>query len=301
MTARPFLKWAGGKGRLLAQMDGYLPAALKQGGVRRYVEPFVGGGALFFYLQQHHEINEFFLFDRSPELVLSYRVVQSDVASLIETLQEMEASYLALDGEGRETAFYELRETFNRERPSIDFEHIDRQWIRRAAQLIFLNRTCYNGLFRVNAQGAFNVPYGRYERPRICRSANLLTASTALQGVHIAQGDFSVCESLVDEHTFVYFDPPYRPISQTAAFNSYAKTAFGDAEQLRLAAYYRRLDAQGALLMLSNSDPKNVDLEDNFFEEAYQGFRIERITAGRAINSKGARRGPVSELLIMNY
>ena len=301
MTARPFLKWAGGKGRLLGQMEEYLPLALRRGEVCRYVEPFVGGGALFFYLRQRYDIQEFFLFDRSPELVLAYRVVQRDVGALIEALLELEKVYLALDAEGRKGAFYEMRARFNRERQTIDFEHYDERWMRRAAQFIFLNRTCYNGLFRVNAKGAFNVPFGRYEKPRICHSENLRATSVLLQGVHIAQGDFAACEPLIDEQTFVYFDPPYRPISRTAAFNSYAQAAFGDEEQLRLASFYRELDGKGARLMLSNSDPKNVDVEDDFFEAAYQGLRIERIAAGRAINSKGTRRGSVSELLIMNY
>ena len=300
-SARPFLKWAGGKGRLLEQMAAHFPIALGQGTVRRYVEPFVGGGALFFYLQQQYEIDELFLFDRSPELVLVYRVVQQDPAALIALLQEMEASYLVLDEDGRKAAFYERREKLNQERPFVDFDHYDAQWIRRAAQLIFLNRTCYNGLFRVNSKGYFNVPFGRYERPRICRRENLYAASAALQGAQIAQGDFAACEQLVNEQTFVYFDPPYRPLSRTADFTSYAQAAFGDKEQLRLAEFYRQLDAKGALLMLSNSDPKNVDAGDEFFDVAYQGFRIERISAGRAINSKGVRRGPVSELLIMNY
>jgi len=301
VTAKPFLKWAGGKGRLLKQMDGYLPAALRDGRVRRYVEPFVGGGALFFYLRQRFELEMTYLFDRSPELVLVYKVVQRDVQALIESLLLLEVSYLALSAEGRKGAFYEMRERFNGERPLLDFSRYDERWIERAAQLIFLNRTCYNGLFRVNAGGDFNVPFGRYERPRICHSANLLAASAALQGVHIELGDFAACEPFVDDETFVYFDPPYRPISKTAAFTAYAAEAFGDQEQLRLADYYRRLDEEGALLMLSNSDPKNVDNEDDFFEQAYKDFRIERIRGARAINSKGAGRGMVSELLILNY
>jgi len=299
--AKPFLKWAGGKGRLLGQMDVYLPAALRDGRVRRYVEPFVGGGALFFYLREHFDFEAAYLFDRSPELALVYRVVQCDVQALIDSLQGLERSYLVLDDQERKTAFYDMRARFNEERSLLDYDSYGPRWIARAAQLIFLNRTCYNGLFRVNAGGNFNVPFGRYERPRICQRDNLLAASAALQGVHIGQGDFADSKSFVDDETFVYFDPPYRPISKTASFTAYASSVFDDAEQMRLADFYRDLDAKGALLMLSNSDPKNVDIEDDFFEKAYKKFRIERIQSRRAINSNGSARGKISELLILNY
>ncbi|MDX1414708.1 MAG: Dam family site-specific DNA-(adenine-N6)-methyltransferase [Candidatus Promineifilaceae bacterium] len=300
-AARPFLKWAGGKGRLLGQMARFLPEALLEGRVRRYVEPFVGGGAFFFFLQARFDVQEFYLFDRSPELVLVYRVVQRDVEALIAGLQRVEADYLSLENGEREQAFYAARASFNEARSGINFAQYGPRWIARAVQLIFLNRTCYNGLFRVNSRGDFNVPCGRYERPRICRTENLRAAARALQGVAIEQGDFADCEKLVGEETFVYFDPPYRPISRTAAFNAYARSSFGDAEQRRLAEFYRGLDRKKGWLMLSNSDPKNVDPEDDFFERAYEGFRMERIRAARAINSKGSRRGPVNELLILNY
>ena len=292
LTAKPFLKWAGGKRQLLPQIEAHLPAALRDGRISRYVEPFVGGGAVFFYLRQRYGLTDCHLFDRNPELMLVYRVVRDDVAALIACLQAMEAEYLSLGEDGREACYYQIRQQFNQRRAGP---------VERAAQLIFLNRTGYNGLFRVNRQGAFNVPFGRYKKPAICRAGQLRAASRALQGVHLAHGAFTACEPVVDERTFVYFDPPYRPLSSTARFTAYAKEPFGEAQQLELARFYGRLHQTGARLMLSNADPRNTDPEDTFFDEAYRGFRIERIQAARAINSRADRRGPVSELLIMNY
>ncbi len=297
LTAKPFLKWAGGKRQLLPQIEAHLPAALKEGRISRYVEPFVGGGAVFFYLRQRYGLTDCYLFDRNPELMLAYRVVQDDAAALIVRLQEMEAAYLPLDEDGRKAFYYQIRQQFNERRAPVAVS----ERVERAAQLIFMNRTGYNGLFRVNSKGAFNVPFGRYKNPAICRAANLRAASRALQGVHIEQGVFTACEPFVDERTFVYFDPPYRPLSATAHFTAYAKEPFGDAQQLELAQFYGRLHQTGACLMLSNADPRNTIPDDAFFEEAYPGFRIEKIQANRAINSQPGKRGPISELLIMNY
>ncbi|NKQ37223.1 MAG: DNA adenine methylase [Chloroflexi bacterium] len=299
--ARPFLKWAGGKGRLLSQIEEYLPPALSESRIRRYVEPFVGGGALFFYLRQKYDLTDYYLFDRNPELILVYRVVRDDVEALLACLQEMEADYLPLAEDGRKAFYYQIRQQFNEQRAAIDFSEGQPGWAKRAAQLIFMNRTGYNGLFRVNSKGAFNVPFGRYKNPAICRTDNLRAASQALQGVHIEQGEFTACEPFVDERTFVYFDPPYRPLSATAHFTAYAKEPFGDVEQLELARFYGRLHQTGAYLMLSNADPRNTNPDDTFFEDAYYGFRVERIQASRAINSRAGKRGPISELLIMNY
>ena len=297
LTAKPFLKWAGGKRQLLPQIEAYLPAALRDGRVSRYVEPFVGGGAVFFYLRQRYGLTDYYLFDRNPELMLVYQVVRDEVETLIARLREMEEDYLPLEEDGRKTYYYQIRQQFNEQRaPGNRLERVE-----RAARLIFMNRTGYNGLFRVNSKGAFNVPFGRYKNPTICRAANLRAACRALQGVHIEQGEFVACEPFVDERTFVYFDPPYRPLSATAHFTAYAKEPFGDAQQLALARFYGRLHQKGACLMLSNADPRNTNPDDTFFEEAYSGFRIERIQASRAINSQPGKRGPVSELLIIEF
>lgn len=297
MTAKPFLKWAGGKRQLLPQIEAHLPDAMRDGRISRYVEPFVGGGAVFFYLRQRYGLTECYLFDRNPELMLVYRVVRDDVEGLIAYLQKIEEDYLPLTEDGRKAFYYQIRQQFNERRTPITRS----EQAERAAQLIFMNRTGYNGLFRVNSQGAFNVPFGRYKNPAICRAAHLQAASRALQGVHIEEGEFTACEPFVDEQTFVYFDPPYRPLSGTARFTAYAKDPFGEAQQLELARFYGRLHQTGGYLMLSNADPHNTDPDDVFFDEAYRDFHIARIQANRAINSRPERRGPVSELLIMNY
>ncbi len=299
--AKPFIKWAGGKGQLLNEIDARLPQALKDGAIDRYVEPFVGGGALFFHVVQNYPVRRAYLSDVNPEVVLLYRTVQREVEELIARLRDVEARYLPMATGERKAFYYDVRTQFNAALPSFDFDHYSEAWIERSAHFIFMNKTCFNGLFRVNSKGEFNVPIGRYKRPTICDETTLRAASALLQEAEIHRGDFEACTSGVDERSFVYFDPPYRPISATASFKSYAKGGFDDAEQLRLARFFRRLDERDALLMLSNSDPHNEDPEDDFFEQAYAGFRIERIQARRTINSKAGKRGEISELLILNY
>lgn len=298
---RPFLKWAGGKRQLLGQIDKFLPPELPHGQIRRYVEPFIGSGAVFFHVLQHYPVECYFLSDVNPELILVYRTVQGAVDELIERLAAIEQDYLDREEGERREYYYAARDRFNRQRDGIDFEHFSRSWIERAALLLFLNRTGFNGLFRLNSKGEFNVPFGRYPKPRLPDPANLSAVSRQLQGVQIHYGDFEDIDPWVGADTFVYFDPPYRPISSTARFTSYSQGGFTDSEQLRLAEFYRHLDARGARLMMSNSDPSNVDPQDDFFERAYTGYRIERLRARRSINSAAGKRGPVTELLILNY
>lgn len=299
--ARPFLKWAGGKGQLLSQIDSHLPAEIRLGKIKRYVEPFTGSGALFFHIAQTYPIEEFILADLNSDLILTYQVVQKDVEALIGTLEGYARDYLALDESGRERFYYRIRDRFNRERFELDYGRYSQGWIRRAAEVIFLNKTGYNGLFRTNSKGEFNVPIGRYKSPRILDAQNLRAASRLLEKARFQFGDFESIEAWVDPQTLVYFDPPYRPISSTAHFRSYSMARFDDPQQLRLAEFYRRLDSRGVRLMLSNSDPQSIDPEDDFFEQAYAGFRILRVYARRNINSVSSRRGSVSELLILNY
>lgn len=301
IRAKPFLKWAGGKTQLIEQMKTYFPPEIEQGRITRYVEPFVGSGALFFYIAQNYPIQEFFLFDVNAELVLAYSTVQQKVNALICELEKMQADYLSLSETDQEEKFYAVRQEFNHKRKDIDFDRFQPDWIERTAQIIFLNRTCFNGLFRVNARGAFNVPFGRYKKPKICNAENLHQASLILQRAKIERGDFADCDSVVNAKTFVYFDPPYRPISTTASFTSYSKFEFGDDAQKRLAEFYRELDTRGAKLMLSNSDPKNENPEDHFFESLYEGFNIQRVQASRIINCDATKRGKLNELLVMNY
>lgn len=265
------------------------------------MEPFTGGGALFFHVAQTYAVEDHVLADANPELVLAYRTVQQAVEPLIACLREMETAYLPLAPAERKCFYYDTRDQFNETRLTTTYDRFQPEWIRRTAQLIFLNRTCYNGLFRVNSRGEFNVPFGRYKRPLICAADNLRAVSALLQQVELRLGAYDTLASRIDGNTFVYFDPPYRPISKTASFTGYSQQVFDDAAQLELADFYHQLHQKGALLMLSNSDPKNVDQSDTFFDDAYAAFRIERILARRAINSKGSGRGLINELLILNY
>lgn len=299
--AQPFLKWAGGKTQLLTQIESLFPEELLTGSITKYIEPFVGGGAVFFRVANTYPISEFLISDVNPELILAYQTIQKDVESLISRLWKEQETYLSLTEEERKNFFYQVRNDYNLRRNQINFETYHSHWIERTAKLIFLNRTCFNGLFRVNSKGEFNVPFGRYKKPRICDRDNLRQVSQVLEKTIIQQGDFTNCKQFVDQTSFVYFDPPYRPISKTSNFNAYSQQVFNDYEQLRLRDFFQSLDQKGAKLLLSNSDPKNEDQNDDFFEDAYSNYRIERVEAARNINSKGSKRGKIKELLIMNY
>jgi DNA adenine methylase len=256
---------------------------------------------VFFKVMQSYPIEECLLADANPELILVYQTVKQDVEALIDHLSEIEDHYLGLDEEHRRDFYYRRRAEFNAQRTDFQSGEFEPRWVERAASMLFLNRTGYNGLFRVNSKGEFNVPMGRYAKPRILDAGNLRRASQLLQKVGLRCCDFEEVGDFVDGRTMVYCDPPYRPISRTAHFTSYSRAVFDDDQQLRLAAFFRRMDAEGGKLMLSNSDPKNNDPENDFFERAYAGFRIERLVARRNINSDAGKRGAISELLIMNY
>lgn len=299
--AKPFLKWAGGKAQLVDQITKHFPIELRTGLIHKYAEPFVGGGALFFRIAQTYDIDEFLIADVNEELILAYQTIKKDVSSLIDLLKWMQTKYHRLSPNRQKEYFYSIRFEFNEKRLHINYQRFQESWIERTAQIIFLNRTCFNGLFRVNSKGEFNVPFGCYKNPLICAEDNLRQVSELLQRTQIQLGDFTICEPFVTSDTFVYFDPPYRPISKTANFTSYSRYDFDDIAQLRLASFYRLLDEKGAKLMLSNSDPKNENPNDQFFEEAYKGFHIERVRANRMINCNADKRGAISELLIMNY
>ncbi len=296
--ARPFLKWAGGKTQLIPQLAACFPPELQAGEIQTYIEPFVGSGALFFHIAQTYPLQRYILIDSNPELVSAYRTVQACVEPLVQRLAEVEQTYHQLRSEERKPFFYTQRADFNHQR----LEHDDPQPnVERTAQFIFLNRTCYNGLFRVNRQGAFNVPFGSYPNPQICLPHVLRAAARLLQQAEIYWGDFTFCRPFVGPGTLVYFDPPYRPISPTARFTAYQRLNFDEAAHIRLAHFFSELDQTGAKLMLSNSDPRCVDPEDNFFHTLFAGFRINQVFASRMINSQGTKRGKLSELLITNY
>lgn len=302
MVARPFLKWAGGKSQLLTQLRALYPPELKTGELTTYVEPFVGGGAVFFDVAQTYPITRAYLFDANIELVLIYRVVQQQVEPLIRALARHADAYQKLDDEARKAYYFQVRTHLNQQRTQIDFGRFSEVWIERAAMHLFLNKTCYNGLFRLNSKGDFNVPPGRYKNPRILDADNLRQASNILQVAEIRCGDFERCAEIVDARSFVYFDPPYRPISKTAHFTGYSKSGFDDDDQRRLARFFARLHQKtGAKLMLSNSDPTNEAPDDLFLDNLYRDFYRHRVSAQRNINSKAGKRGPIRELVVTNY
>jgi DNA adenine methylase len=299
-AARPVLKWAGGKGRLLDQFEEMFPAALRAGRLRRYVEPFIGGGAVFFHIAQQCSLREAVLCDVNPELILAYKVLQRDPELLIGELDSLEREYLKLPEARRKSFYYEIRDSYNAS-PAAHADGYDPLWAHRAARMIFLNKTCFNGLYRVNRSGHFNVPHGRYACPCICDQDNLRAASALLRDATLLCTDFTAALDYADEGAFIYYDPPYRPLNPTSNFTAYAAGSFTDDDQRRLANVFRSAHRAGALQMLSNSDPRNENPEDDFFERLYRGFTISRVSAARMINRNTGGRGPISELVITNY
>jgi len=298
VKAKPFLKWAGGKGQLIDEIDKRLPhEEMQQGKIDTYVEPFVGGGAVFFHIaQKYPSLRHFYLIDINQDLVNCYKAVRDDVESLINELGLLQRTFLALDQTQRKEFYYRIRKEFNTEKA-------DAFRTETAAKLIFLNRTCFNGLYRVNRRGEFNVPFGDYKNPRICDQENLEAAARVLRRAKVLHGHFGESRRYINERTFIYFDPPYRPISRTASFTSYSKDVFSEEQQIELAQFCKEVNARGVKFLLSNSDPKNEDPTDDFFERHYSepSFTIERVRASRAINCKGSRRGHINELIITNY
>lgn len=294
--AQPFIKWAGGKGQLLSTFREFYPQSLTTGKIRRYVEPFVGGGAVLFDVLQSFPVERAVIIDINKDLINTYKAVRDHVDCLIGLLQDIEVKYLAQDMKTRKKMYYAVRKEYNSKRVRAD--QVD---VEKASQFIFLNKTCFNGLYRVNKSGGFNVPFGDHKNPTICDIKNLTAAAALLKNVEILHGDFRKASCYADSETFVYFDPPYRPLNATSSFTSYSKQDFTDDDQIALAEFYRQMDDAEALLMLSNSDPHNVDPLDDFFDELYKDFNIHRIQAKRAISSKGDSRGPLSEILVTNY
>ena len=295
IEAKPFLKWAGGKGQLLSQLSEHLPERISKEPFT-YIEPFVGGGAMLFYMLQHfNNIRKAIINDVNEDLILTYRIIKDDVETLIANLERLEKEYLAItDQDKRSQLFYEVREKYN--------QHIG-DCIERASQLLFLNKTCFNGLFRVNKKGYFNVPYGKYANPTICNAKQLRADSQLLQSaqVEICLGDYAQTLKHIDGLTFVYLDPPYRPLDATSSFTAYAKGDFNDDDQRALAAFCHQLSERGCLWMESNADCSAKNPEDTFFEDLYKEYRIERVYASRFINANPEKRGKLTELVIKNY
>lgn len=293
---KPFVKWAGGKGNLIPQLTNFYPFELENGTINKYVEPFVGGGAVLIDILQKYNVKLAYAFDINIDLINCYNVIKEDSEALIEQLQKKEKEFLDLESEERQKYFYNIRKEYNAYR--INQKETN---VKRAAEFIFLNRTCFNGLYRVNKSGEFNVPFGRYKNPTICDEKNLRNLSKLFKNVIFQYGDYKESDKYIDEETFVYFDPPYRPLSATSGFTSYTKEDFNDENQKELAQYFKELDYKDAKLMLSNSNPKNTNENDMFFENIYEGFCINEVLAKRMINSNAKGRGEISELVITNF
>lgn len=292
--AKPFIKWVGGKKKLIDTFEMLLPKDLVNMENMTYIEPFVGGGAmLFFMLQKFHNITKAIINDVNPDLIKAYEVIKTKPEKIIISLEQIQREYLKLLTEEKRKAFYlESRDIYNNNALS-DIEN--------TMYLIFLNRTCFNGLYRVNSKGKFNVPFGRYSNPKICDADTIYSDSELLQKVQMINGDFEQTEDYITENTFMYFDPPYRPLDATSSFNSYAKEAFNDEEQIRLKEYYDRLSERGCLLMLSNSDCRGRNPDDTFFDDLYSKYDIQRVFTNRSVSANPSKRGKLSELLIRNY
>ncbi len=293
---RPFVKWAGGKGSLIPQLKNFYPFELENETIIKYVEPFIGGGAVLINILQKYDVKEVYAFDINVDLINCYNVIKNNVDELITKLDKMEKDFIKLEQNDRQKYFYDIRKEYNSYRINEN-----EQSVKRASEFIFLNRTCFNGLYRVNKSGEFNVPCGKYKNPTICDADNLRNLSYLIRNVIFQYGDYTKSEQYVDNNTFVYFDPPYRPLSVSSGFTSYTKEDFNDDNQKELATYYRKLNEKNAKLMLSNSNPKNTNKEDTFFEEIYKGFNINEVSARRMINANAKGRGEISELLITNY
>jgi len=292
-TAKPFLKWAGGKTQLINDIEKALPKAIYSDEFT-YIEPFVGSGAvLFWMLNNFTNLKKAVINDINEDLINTYKTIASKPKELISILEILQNEFHRLEGqdEAKKEYYYTKRELYNKRKE---------EQILQAALFIFLNRTCFNGLYRVNRKNEFNVPMGSYKRPTICDKENILAVSEALQKVEILCGDFEETLNYADNNTLFYFDPPYKPLNETSSFNSYTKYKFNDEEQIRLRNFCYKLDRLGHMWILSNSDVKDKNENDNFFDELYADFNIKRIYARRSINVNPEKRGALKELLITN-
>jgi DNA adenine methylase len=292
MKAKPFIKWVGGKTQLIESIEKALPENFAETKNLTYIEPFVGGGAILFWiLQQFPNITKAIINDINPDLTTAYKTIKETPTELVKYLQKIQDEYLPL-AEGRRKEYYlNKRERFNTK--SLDS-------VENTSLFIFLNRTCFNGLYRVNSKGLFNVPFGRYANPKICDKQTIFADSEILQKVEILTGDFEATINYATNNSFFYFDPPYKPLSETSSFNSYAKEDFNDLEQIRLSNFCKKIDMLGHIFILSNSDVKGKNPNNDFFDDLYGQFTIKRVFATRMVNSNTEKRGKLTELLIIN-
>lgn len=276
--AKPFLKWAGGKTQLINDIEKALPKNISRDKFT-YIEPFVGSGAvLFWILNNFPKLEKAVINDINEDLINTYRTIASKPTELISILETFQNEFHALEGseDNKKLYYYQKRELYNTRKVEQSGQ---------AALFIFLNRTCFNGLYRVNSKNLYNVPMGGYKKPTICDKENILAVSNALQKVEILCGDFEQTLNYTSENSLFYFDPPYKPLSETSSFNSYAKDDFNDNEQIRLRDFCNKLDAINHTWILSNSDVKGKDVNDNFFDDLYSDFTIQRVDARRSVNA----------------
>lgn len=291
--AKPFLKWAGGKTQLISDIEKALPQKMTQTDFT-YIEPFVGSGAvLFWMLNNFPNLKKAVINDINQDLINTYKTIASNPKELIAILDILQNEFHNLEGDesNKKMYYYQKRELYNSRKEDN---------IGQSALFIFLNRTCFNGLYRVNRKNEFNVPMGSYKKPIICDRENILAVSKALQNVEILCGDFEQTLPCATENTLFYFDPPYKPLNETSSFNSYAKDEFDDCEQVRLKDFCSKLDVLNYTWILSNSDVKGKDVNNNFFDDLYADYHIQRVDAKRSINANPEKRGRLTELLITN-
>ena len=291
--AKPFLKWAGGKTQLINDIEKSLPIGLTKSNFT-YIEPFVGSGAvLFWMLNSYANLKKAIINDINEDLINTYKTIASKPKELISILEILQNEYHFLENaeEAKKQYYYQKRELYNTRKEEKSGQ---------AALFIFLNRTCFNGLYRVNKSNCYNVPMGRYKKPTICDAKNILSVSNALQKVEILCGDYEATLEKISENSLFYFDPPYKPLSETSSFNSYAKDVFNDEEQIRLRDFCSKLNIFGHQWILSNSDVKGKNINDDFFDDLYSDFIITRVDAKRSINANPEKRGNLKELLITN-
>ena len=293
--AKPFIKWVGGKTQLLPEINNNLPNTKN---IETYIEPFIGGGAVMFdIVPKLYGIKNVIINDFNFKLTNVYKVIKTKCEDLISLLSQYQNTYNSLDSKGRSEMFYTIRTKFN------EVSKIDEPSVRLAANFIFLNKTCFNGLYRENSRGEFNVPFSNAAKPCICNAENLRAVCAFLiqYDVKILTGSYEYVLEYVTDNTFVYLDPPYRPITKSSAFTSYTKSGFNDNNQKELKKWCDSVVSKHGYFMLSNSDPKNSDPDDNFFDDLYSNYKILRVNARRNINSKGSARGPVTEILVKSF
>jgi DNA adenine methylase len=292
-VAKPFLKWAGGKTQLLNDIEKSLPNELAKSKFT-YVEPFVGSGAvLFWMLNNFPNLEKAIINDINEDLINTYKTIASKPKELISILEILQNEFHSLEGneDNKKLYYYKKRELYNTRKEEQSGQ---------AALFIFINRTCFNGLYRVNSKNLYNVPMGGYKKPTICDSKNILAVSNALQKVEILCGDFEETLGYANSKSLFYFDPPYKPLNETSSFTSYSKDEFNDKDQIRLRDFCTKLDILNHNWILSNSDVKGKDENDNFFDDLYSNYSITRVDARRSINANPEKRGLLKELMITN-